>query len=392
MSDARATIERLEKLRAEATPGKWEAEINEAEYGESIPITSEGSQVAQVYGGEEFPCLDDDKRDDFDTEARETALLIAAAVNALPALLECAKTLERIKLLPFQYANACDVANVAIELANKAVDRFSEAKVSEKLDPTQEALQRAYARIEILEITIREASDLLHKCWTSEGIDLLDKALAAATPKEKANGKSYLTLANANCTLSNAKLNEALCKLEKAETERDAALASAAAMRRALEKVRPYLDPTPTYGCFHGGDPREFTPDEECSTEQERANHKADCAKWDAGEVTDVPVSGWNEDGSVHVTRSAYGLGVYYYDDPETKALREVIAAALAATPAAGPTDSERLDKLERLLKSGPKNYVRIWSDEDGTVVDTTYDDREDSTLRAAIDAMKEGE
>lgn len=67
------------------------------------------------------------------------------------------------------------------------------------------------------------------------------------------------------------------------------------------------------YGFFPGGDPREFSPDHESSTDEERARHKADCEAWDRGERPTVPVSGWVSE-SVHVTRSAYGLGTYTVD------------------------------------------------------------------------------
>ena len=68
------------------------------------------------------------------------------------------------------------------------------------------------------------------------------------------------------------------------------------------------------YGCFPGGDPREFTPDSEWCTPEEIEAHKRDCAAWDRGEKTTVPVSGMLPDGNggvMHVSRSSYGLGVY---------------------------------------------------------------------------------
>jgi hypothetical protein len=34
------------------------------------------------------------------------------------------------------------------------------------------------------------------------------------------------------------------------------------------------------YGFFPGGDPNNFTPDPECSTEEERERHKQACAAW----------------------------------------------------------------------------------------------------------------
>jgi len=112
---------------------------------------------------------------------------------------------------------------------------------------------------------------------------------------------------------------------------RDDLLHAYEAMRRALEAARPFFEPEPSYGTFHGGDPRLFSPDPDASTEQERASHAEDCAKWDAGEITERPVSGWNEDGTIHVTRSAYGLGIYQFDPPDNRATRELIDAALSA-------------------------------------------------------------
>jgi hypothetical protein len=35
------------------------------------------------------------------------------------------------------------------------------------------------------------------------------------------------------------------------------------------------------YGSFHGGDPRSFHPDGECSSDEEREAHRAACARWD---------------------------------------------------------------------------------------------------------------
>lgn len=64
------------------------------------------------------------------------------------------------------------------------------------------------------------------------------------------------------------------------------------------------------YGCFPGGDPRSFSPDEECCTPEELAKHKADCEAWDRGENPAVPISGWISP-NIHVLRSSYGLGVY---------------------------------------------------------------------------------
>jgi hypothetical protein len=82
------------------------------------------------------------------------------------------------------------------------------------------------------------------------------------------------------------------------------------------------------YGSFLGGDPRDFEPDPECSTDAERARHAADCAAWDRGEHPRVQVSGVeylpagmykdrhgnpNAGGYAFVERAAYGLGITKY-------------------------------------------------------------------------------
>lgn len=67
------------------------------------------------------------------------------------------------------------------------------------------------------------------------------------------------------------------------------------------------------YGFFPGGDPRDFHPDAECSTDAERALHSEHCAMWDRGEHVTVPTSGWVTP-NMHVTRSSYGLGTYTFE------------------------------------------------------------------------------
>lgn len=80
------------------------------------------------------------------------------------------------------------------------------------------------------------------------------------------------------------------------------------------------------YGSFPGGDPRDFHPDPECSTEEERALHALHCAAVAAGQKPEVQVSGLeyvepgtykhkdgtpNKGGFAFVERQAYGLGTY---------------------------------------------------------------------------------
>lgn len=80
------------------------------------------------------------------------------------------------------------------------------------------------------------------------------------------------------------------------------------------------------YGSFPGGDPRDFTPDPESSTEEERRLHAEHCAAWVNGTRFPVNISGLeyvaegaykNRDGTPNsagyafIERAAYGLGTY---------------------------------------------------------------------------------
>jgi hypothetical protein len=92
-----------------------------------------------------------------------------------------------------------------------------------------------------------------------------------------------------------------------------------------------------SYGGFLGGDPRDFDPDPECSTEEERATHKRDCEAMAAGGQALMPSSySWEElpsGGIAHVARAGYGLGINTLRDPEmTKMRDEMRAAEIAAT------------------------------------------------------------
>ena len=73
------------------------------------------------------------------------------------------------------------------------------------------------------------------------------------------------------------------------------------------------------YGFFTGGDPRNFSPDPECSTDEEQEHHRQACALWDEAEKRgekpepEKCPSGWTVDangGAIHVLRAPYGLGV----------------------------------------------------------------------------------
>ena len=104
------------------------------------------------------------------------------------------------------------------------------------------------------------------------------------------------------------------------------------------DSIDKYKCPVPRqesgYGGFNGGDPRNFHPDYECSTEKERENHRKACDLWDEAEARgESPTpekcpSGWifddNGKAVAHVFRTPYGLGIYTYSYETFFEAREV--------------------------------------------------------------------
>ena len=94
----------------------------------------------------------------------------------------------------------------------------------------------------------------------------------------------------------------------------------------------PYMCPyehqdQPLYGFFHGGDPRDFHPDYECSTPDEIAAHKEACQQANILEkARNMPChSGWvrTHEFAAHILRAPFGLGITTYpptcyEKPET--------------------------------------------------------------------------
>lgn len=80
------------------------------------------------------------------------------------------------------------------------------------------------------------------------------------------------------------------------------------------------------YGFFIGGDPRDFSPDPECSTEQERAAHKAACDEWNAGNRIEAPMPQCLRGNPAVV---GFGLGVTTLDDPVAADAAERLARIL---------------------------------------------------------------
>lgn len=95
-----------------------------------------------------------------------------------------------------------------------------------------------------------------------------------------------------------------------------------------------------SYGHFGGGDPRDFTPDPDCSTEAERAAHKAACDTWNRG--AGEPVEGAHDvrvegDSVVVSSRAVFGLGVQVRRDPLLAAFCAEMKRAAKALKAESP-------------------------------------------------------
>ncbi len=93
-------------------------------------------------------------------------------------------------------------------------------------------------------------------------------------------------------------------------------------LQSLLNDVREWAHPSPSYGTCHG-DPRNFFPDPECSTEEERALHKADCERAERGEHPTTQTRCYGvvtDDASLLVMPSGYGLGTNQEPEDETYA------------------------------------------------------------------------
>ena len=81
-----------------------------------------------------------------------------------------------------------------------------------------------------------------------------------------------------------------------------------------IPELEQMVEPQQMHGFFHGGDPRNFTPDPESSNE-ELARHKAACEAF----MEDKPLPGCCE----------YGLGVNYYQYEDAPRFLAMAQAAL---------------------------------------------------------------
>lgn len=91
-------------------------------------------------------------------------------------------------------------------------------------------------------------------------------------------------------------------------------------LRELLADIRQQGETT-SYGHFHGGDPRAFCPDPECSTEEERTAHQEACARWEAGNREPLPGPHVPLDhaGVGWMTLSGFGLGTNVLIDEQAQ-------------------------------------------------------------------------
>jgi hypothetical protein len=96
-------------------------------------------------------------------------------------------------------------------------------------------------------------------------------------------------------------------------------------LRAIADRIRSDAEDV-SYGYFPGGDPRDFTPDEESIRPEEAARYKSDCEAWERGDHIDRggPHLPLTVDGMTwHVTVAHYGLGTYTYRCPDTLRLAQ---------------------------------------------------------------------
>lgn len=98
--------------------------------------------------------------------------------------------------------------------------------------------------------------------------------------------------------------------------------------RQALERLLPLTDEFEytLYGTFMGGDPRDFTPDEEMCTPEEISAWETACEEWNRGEGVDRgPGCQTMGDGSA-VTGTGFGLGTTIRKCAEREEAKRVLA------------------------------------------------------------------
>ena len=106
------------------------------------------------------------------------------------------------------------------------------------------------------------------------------------------------------------------------EADRERIKAKDEALKTVIKMLSEWGVGEPMYGPFPGGDVRDFDPDPECSTEEERENHRKACEAANAGMVWHPSDCRWtNRDieidpngdtvGKIFGIGGKFGLGTY---------------------------------------------------------------------------------
>jgi hypothetical protein len=109
-----------------------------------------------------------------------------------------------------------------------------------------------------------------------------------------------------------------------------------------LRSARRFVEEAGTiqgYGFYRPENPHDFSPDPECCTDEEVANHRSACEAWDRGDYKREPGSETLRDDRgefvAHITRAPWGIGSYtdMRDDAANllAAIDAVLNTALAA-------------------------------------------------------------
>ena len=82
--------------------------------------------------------------------------------------------------------------------------------------------------------------------------------------------------------------------------------------------VCPHPHQETGYGGFKGGDPNKFHPDGECCTAEEIALWRAACAKWNAGDQTQLALQPCRDENGISGAGWKFGIGVYVVEWEQT--------------------------------------------------------------------------
>jgi hypothetical protein len=99
--------------------------------------------------------------------------------------------------------------------------------------------------------------------------------------------------------------------------------------KRILPHLREAAEPYVGYGFFPGGDPRNFSPDPDCSEPEERANWERDCKLFEENGQPQSAAGQWVSE-NMHITFGKYGLGSYTIPNPEMEQLLTALKSAIA--------------------------------------------------------------